>query len=54
MLERKRNAKKYQAVPTGEDADFDADVEVGEEMEDLETGPVDENEHEEQDIGDAK
>lgn len=50
MLERKRQAKKYQLVP-GEDAG------EGEEMEDLEAGRVDANggdEDGEQDIGDTK
>lgn len=54
MLERKRQARKYQPVPTGEDADIDANVDVGEEMEDLEAGRVDEDENQEQDIGDAR
>lgn len=54
MLERKRHARKYQPVPTGEDADIDADVDAGEEMEDLEAGRVDEDENQEQDIGDVR
>lgn len=54
MLERKRQARKYQPVPTGEDADLDTDVNAGEEMEDMEAGRVGEDETQEQDIGDAK
>lgn len=54
MLERKRQARKYQPVPTGEDADTDADLGAGEEMEDLEAGGVEEDENQEQDIGDAR
>lgn len=54
MLERKRQARKYQLVPTGEDADVDGDLDAGEEMEDLEAGRVEEGENEEQDIGDAR
>lgn len=54
MLERKRQTRKYQPVPTGEDAGIDADVGAGEEMEDLEAGRVEESENQEQDIGDAR
>lgn len=54
MLERKRQSRKYQPVPTNEDADIGADVDAGEEMEDLEAGRVDEDENQEQDIGDVR